>query len=232
MSMTTSETTKINDKVFKLRRFINTLKIDTNDIIDSYVGQVFNCGIPKQKVFKEFLIGQISDDMAREIGKACSSAGLVSFRDQRSPEAYACELVIGWLFEDAIYLLLEAHDYHPRLSGTDRNREFLAGTRVSSTSDFVITLNGVERSLEVVADYTNWWGRKNKCDLRHSKAKSSEIILGVSMQKPSYFVVDFRSPQESVVLTESAWHEGWDKPAVSLEGIASIMKPFKNGLLL
>lgn len=236
MSMTTSQTTTINDEVFNriylLRRFINTLKIDTNDIIDSYVGQVFNCGIPKQKVFKEFLFGRVSEDTAKEIGKACSSEGLASFRDRRSPESYACELVIGWLFEDAIYLLLEAHDYHPRLSGTDRNREFLAGAEVSSTADFVITLRGVERSLEVVSDYGNFWTRTNKCDLRHSKAGSSEIILGVSLQKPSYFVFDFNQPQESVVLTESAWHEVWGKPVKRLEGIASIMKPLKNGLVL
>ena len=236
MSMTTSENTTINNEVFNrvhlLRRFISIVGIDVNDIIDSYVGQVFNCGLPKQKVFKEFLQGQISNETARTLGQACASEGLANFRDKRNPESYACELVIGWLFEDAVYLLLEKADYQPSMSGTDKDREFLNDTQIASTSDFRVFIDGTPRSLEVVSDYGNFWSRSNKCDLRHSKAGASEIILGIALQKPAYFVFDFTKPQPEVVLTESVWHEAWNKPVKRLQGIASIMKPLKNGLVL
>ena len=234
--MTTSQPTTINDDVFNrihlLRRFISIVDIDVNDIIDSYAGQVFECGIPKQKVFKEFLLGTISSETLDGLGSSCGDESLASFRDRRSPASYACELVIGWLFEDAVYLMLENAGYQPVMSGTDSQREFLTGNQVSNTSDFKITIDGWSRSLEVVSDYGNFWAKTNKCDLRHSKAGVAEMILGISLQRPSYFVFDFEKPSPSISLSESVWHETWGKSVRRLEGIASVMKPLKNGLVL
>ncbi len=107
--------------------------------------------------------------------------------DRRTPIAYGQDLVASWLFEDTFLAALESSDqFRIELDGADRNRVVLSNVRTSAASDYKITgNNGVQRTLELMCDYTGFWARTGKLHLRdekYTKMKNSQsIFIAVSV---------------------------------------------------
>ena len=116
-------------------------------------------------------------------------------RDRRTPIEYGQDLVASWLFEDSLVQSLSNCGLKVSLSGADCNREILSNTNVSSNSDCLVTLNGVSVQLEIMCDYTGYWERTGRIDLRDSKyqklCNTRSLFLGISTHTTSYILLDF-----------------------------------------
>jgi hypothetical protein len=115
-------------------------------------------------------------------------------RDNRSPIEYGRDLVASWLFED--YLINELTKVGLSIigAGADKNREVLPNTKVSSSSDCIVSYNGKRRGLEIMNDYTGWWKKTNKIDLRDQKYnkidRTNSIFLGISNSDNTYILIN------------------------------------------
>ena len=116
-------------------------------------------------------------------------------RDRRTPIEYGQDLVASWIFEDSLVQSLSNCGLEVILSGADCNRKILPNTNVSSNSDCLITLNGASVQLEIMCDYTGYWERTRRIDLRDSKyqklCKTRSLFLGISTPTTSYILLDF-----------------------------------------
>lgn len=115
---------------------------------------------------------------------------LKHLRDRRSPEEYACDLVIGWLIEDIILEILISLGYQPELRSADRNREFLK--RPSASADIELLKNGQKLALiETVKDFTGFWKKNRVCHLRDNKYNNlldeNGILLGLDFLDKDFF---------------------------------------------
>ena len=220
---------KIIPRILSMRRFLKHLNVDPFDIYDQYVGQVFDQDIPKQIVFREFLLtDKIESDVIRMIGDLCSSQQLNAFRDNRKPEEYAANLVLGWILEDSIAIAAAGENIGVRLSGSDSRRQFLTANSISGTHDLEIINSHGPSKVEIVCDYTNWWAN-NPCDLRHNKVQklNGSWLCGISLQGPNYFLlkVDLKDPRNLSYVDN---HEKWNKPAWQITNVKSLLRPIDS----
>lgn len=219
-------------RVFLVRRFLRHLAVDSLDIYDQYAGQVFCSGLSKQIAFREFLINDsVSDEVIAELGTMCADSKLSSFRDNRSAEQYATELMLGWIVEDALCIALSNKTTSAHLAGSDKFRDFLAADKITTDQDIIVSDGEHAIGLEVVTDYSNYWSRTNTCDMRYSKINSGEssnsYILGISLQQPAFFFASLAYPG-LLTFTEQAWHEAWGKPVRKICGISKNLKPVRT----
>mgnify|MGYP007069843879 CR=1 FL=1 len=117
-------------------------------------------------------------------------------RDRRTPLEYAQDLVASWLFEDYVCEGLNINGLRIRKAGADSNRAILANSRVSSSSDTIVSCEGaVERKLEIMTDYGSYWSRYGCIDLRDGKyqglCNSASLFLGFSTDDKKYILMDF-----------------------------------------
>lgn len=227
----------ITTRIFLVRRLLRTMGIDPLDIYDQYVGQVFCSGLPKQIVFRDFLVNDsVGIEVLRELGSMCSDSQFASFRDSRSAEQYASELVLGWIIEDALCLALNTENTSASLTGSDQGRDFLQPEAITTSQDLLVKNDKVTVSLEVLTDYSNYWARTDTCDLRYNKLETStnddaskyeQYVLGISLQQPSFFLA---SPKKSnhLVILPKVWHEKWNKPVRQIKGVSAGMQPVRN----
>ena len=89
--------------------------------------------------------------------------------DARSPMDYARDLVASWVVEDWFLRLLGETGCKASAVGSDRCRNILPGGVISSTSDFQVRYQGQELRVELLCDYTGFWRRHGKIDLRDAK---------------------------------------------------------------
>ena len=79
-------------------------------------------------------------------------------------------------------------------AGADKSREVLDSSRVSASSDFLVSYKGKTRLLELMSDYTGYWSRYGKMDLRDDKfmkmQDSSSLFLGISTVDNKYILLD------------------------------------------
>lgn len=219
--------TQTTTNLYLLRRFVGIIGVSADTIASPYRGQQFG-NIPKDRVFLEFLANDISAPTLGVIEEMCSDEALSHLRDRRNPLDYAVELVIGWVMEDAVVHSLRSLKVDVSSAGTDRERNFLSGGEISNSGDLTIRLNGNEHRMEIVADFGNHWARTDECDLRDGKLRSlrdeQAWLLGVSLQKPSAFLLDTTSLPTGVVAVDSVWHDLWGKPVSKLRGIKTQMR--------
>lgn len=139
-------------------------------------------------------------------------------RDGRTPFAYAQDLVASWIFEDFLLKRLCDNGLPVMLSGEDRMREILPHHRVSASSDFEIRYQGKCRLMEVMCDYTGYWGRTHKIDLRDSKyqnlCQSGSLFLGVSTKDKRFILIDFGGATDAQYIPQHRPYGG--KSAYSL----------------
>ena len=118
-------------------------------------------------------------------------------RDHRTFIEYGQDLVASWLFEDKIVDILINNGIDVHLAGADRNREILSNSKVSSSSDASITINNITIPLELMSDYTGYWTRTKKIDLRDDKylrlKRTKSLFLGISTVDRKFVLLDFRN---------------------------------------
>ncbi len=145
-------------------------------------------------------------------------------RDFRTPIQYAQDLVCSWLYEDYLLKRLMQNGLEIRLSGEDRNRKLLKSTRVKANSDYLVEYNGKSVFVELANDYTGYWMRTLKCDLRDDKflqikneIKNADysLLLGVDFNNMKFFIVDVVNDENNI--TYSSYHYAFRKPAYSID---------------
>lgn len=144
-------------------------------------------------------------------------------RDNRTPLAYGQDLVASWVFEDYFHHYLNHSGIQVTLNGKDKNREILKDSNVNADSDYILSLNGREAYLELVNDYSGYWARNNKCDLRDSKwdhlcGLASEdrpsLLLGLDFAGNKYFLKNTKNKQNVTKISSHQPYGG--KPAYSI----------------
>jgi len=114
-------------------------------------------------------------------------------RDKRSVSEYGMDLVASWLFEDFIMKNLTDNGLDVRKNGTDRDREILPSEGVSPASDCTVVVDGKERCMEIICDYSGWWRNTGRVDLRDRKYESlsreNSMLLGISFKDDTYFLI-------------------------------------------
>lgn len=149
-------------------------------------------------------------------------------RDKRTPFEYAQDLVASWLFEDCLVDTLANNGFQISLSGADSNREILVTSKVSANSDTLISMNGKMINMELMSDYTGYWSRNGKIDLRDEKYKklknSNSLFLGISTNDKKYVLIDFSSSVNYTYIPSHRFYGG--KPCYSISINASELKNF------
>lgn len=171
------------------------------------------------------------DINALEANHPGTYANLISCRhnrDSRTPIEYGRDLVASWIFEDTLVQKLAESGLTSSLAGADRNREVLATTKVSASSDCRISDAGKSRFLEIMSDYTGWWERTGHIDLRDSKYKKLQaedaLFLGVCTTSNKFILLDFTTDLGATYIPAHIPYGG--KPAYSIPVKKDSLKPF------
>lgn len=147
-------------------------------------------------------------------------------RDRRTPLEYGQDLVSSWLFEDSLMQELENRGLCISKAGADKNREILANAKVSASSDCTVSYNEKDRLLEIMNDYTGYWARYRKMELRDSKfsklQESKSLFLGISTVDNKYILLDMSKEFEYKYIQSYFLYGG--KPAYSIKLPKDIMK--------
>lgn len=137
--------------------------------------------------------------------------------DIRTPIAYAKDIVASWIFEN--FFVKKGNQTIKKLglnaemvlSGGDKDRKLLPGIRVSSSSDCCFIYDGVKVPVEIVCDYTGYFKKQKRMDLRDDKYEklSSEgsVLIGVITPEAEFIMADFSSDQPSEVRYHDLWHK-------------------------
>lgn len=140
-------------------------------------------------------------------------------RDSRTPFEYGQDLVASWLFEDFLMENLINSKLDVSSAGADKDREILPHTKVSSSSDCIVSSNGKRRPLELMCDYTGYWTKTGKMELRDAKFQkmqdSKSLFLGVSTTNNKYILLDMSEELESKFIP--AYFLYGYKPAYSIK---------------
>ena len=140
-------------------------------------------------------------------------------KDGRSYLEYAQDLVASWVVEDYFRQMLLDAGCEITAAGADRERRLLPNIRVSASSDFRIRLDGREIPVEFMCDYTGYWARSGKIDLRDSKfeklKREGALFLGVDAKGGRAILLDFRREAPEAVYIPSHRPYGF-KPAYSI----------------
>lgn len=155
-------------------------------------------------------------------------------RDRRTPMEYAQDLVASWVFEDCLIAALKGAGLDISHAGADKNRQILSGINVSASSDASIYVKGRHVPLEIMCDYTGFWTRTGKMDLRDSKytklKDARSLFLGFSTVDNKVILLDF-SDELNVSYTPS--HRAYGgKPAYSVKIFGNDLCPFKMPILI
>lgn len=148
-------------------------------------------------------------------------------RDKRGVMEYGRDLVASWLFEDYIIHGLSECGLEIGKNGTDRNREILSSNNVSHTSDCTVRVNGKERCVELMCDYSGWWKRTGNVDLRDHKyevmAQENSMLLGISFADKSYFLIGDMASEKAQYIPQ---HKPYgNKPAYRINVTENDLKP-------
>ena len=139
-------------------------------------------------------------------------------RDKRTPMEYAQDLVASWVFEDCLIKALQDAGLEISHAGADKGRQILSGSHVSASSDASISVRGRAVPLEIMCDYTGFWTREGKMDLRDGKYKklknTNSLFLGFSTKDNKVILLDF-ADELTVTFTPSHFAYG-GKPAYSV----------------
>jgi hypothetical protein len=219
-------------KAHNVGRFLDEIGKPIEILVPRYAGTRFVDGVDREQVFSEVLSGRPSQGVVDYLNLRCTD-GFGHFRGDRSGAEYAADLIISWIQEDALLSTLEDLGLSIELDGTDRKREFLPGTKVSSTSDFVLATDKKARKLEVAYDSTGHWRRFHKFDLRDAKFQrllaEKSLLLGIDVLAVEGFVLDF-SKKLDLKVQDIPFHFTYKKPAKSINGIDKLLVSISDAL--
>ncbi len=139
-------------------------------------------------------------------------------KDNRTIIEYAQDLVASWIFEDTLIIDLQNSGLDIKKSGADKYRKILPNSKVSAASDTKISVNNKEIHMEIMCDYTGFWAREKKADLRDEKynklKKEEALFLGFDISNKQYLLIDFTQPVEARYTPSHFPYGG--KPAYSI----------------
>jgi hypothetical protein len=223
---------KWRDKARVVSAFLESIGTPAPQLVAKYEGSHFEDGMDRARVFGEILSSFPSADVVDYLDNRCTD-GFGHFRGDRSGAEYAADLIISWIQEDAIVAKFGESGLALELDGTDSHRDFLVGTKVSTTSDFVLGSGSSKRKLEVSYDSTGHWRKKHKFDLRDSKfAKlldEKALILGVAIPSAEAFIIDLSS-EVALEVRDVPFHFIYKKPAKSIIKIDTLLRPLEDVL--
>lgn len=155
-------------------------------------------------------------------------------RDNRTPIAYARDLVSSWIFEDTLVKEINNNGLQCTLAGADRNRQVLATSMISSASDTIISDGRTSRLLEIMCDYTGWWENTGHMELRDDKFQKlvyeRALFIGICTISMKYIILDFRTPIDATYI---ARHRPYgNKPAQSIKINPAGMNKFNMPTLI
>jgi hypothetical protein len=185
---------KLKARVDGLRQIEIVLGSSVDLVIENYSKDKFrDSNILKARLFQECIELELSTPIEAFISDRCR---LGFHKDMRSSVEYGMELVFGWISEDLIFSALRARGFDVKLNGTDKSREFLKQSEIGTDPDYSVSRNGLERRLELMFSWSNYWTLKNKWDLRESKyekmivAGNEILCLGIELPICKSFVID------------------------------------------
>ncbi len=147
--------------------------------------------------------------------------------DRRTPMQYAQDLVASWLIEDYYFAKLQSDFYRLSLDGADRNRNILPNSRVSSSSDYLISTPDLTIQLELMNDYTGFWSRQGTLHLRDRKftqlQRSRSLFLAISITTREFTLFDFRQDIQAQYIPSHRFYGG--KPAYELSIPRHMLQP-------
>lgn len=147
-------------------------------------------------------------------------------RDRRTPIEYGQDLVASWLFEDYLMENLQAQGISVSGAGADKNREVLSNAKVSASSDCLVCYKGKQRLLELMSDYTGYWAKYKKMELRDSKftkmQESQSLFLGISTVDHKYILMDMSGDFDVTFIPSYFLYGG--KPAYSIKLSPNLLK--------
>ncbi|MDD2496162.1 MAG: hypothetical protein PHR25_06625 [Clostridia bacterium] len=157
-------------------------------------------------------------------------------RDHRSFMKYGQDLICSWIFEDYFLYNMKILNIDIEFSGNDFERKILENSKVDSNPDYKLLLNNKKISIELVNDYTGYWQKTKKCDLRDDKYRKMmtkqdidySFIIGIDLINKSFFLFDVKNNSNNV--TYSSFHFYYNKPAytISLDNIKFSKFSFDN----
>jgi len=151
------------------------------------------------------------------------------FRDQRTAEEYACDLLLGWIVEDSLIKLIINLGYECSVISDDKKREFLK--RPTSKVDILIkNKEGKEALVELVTDNTGFWKKTKKLHLREQKyeklLKQKGVLLGLDFSNKNFFIVKV---QELIISKKIERHFMYGgKPATEINLKETTYVPFSE----
>lgn len=141
---------------------------------------------------------------------------LTHLRDRRTPPEYACDLILGWVVEDGVLKILsDLLGLRCTLDSADKNRKFIK--RPTATADIKIYVNDQKSiSLELVKDYTGYWLKNKRIELRDNKylnlKEENGVLLGLEFTERKFFILEIKDTSAKYI----DFHFPFHKPAYSL----------------
>lgn len=188
------------DKISILNTFFNKLGLNVVEFLEHYQNQFFpKTKIEKSSVFKNLINNCLTEEQQNYIDQMCNLPN----RDSRTPTEYARDLVISWLVEDIIQVYLGLSK-----NGADAQRDFLRKGQIKYDSDFIHN----NRHLELYVNFTNYWTKTKKIDLRMDKYQhlvdNKALLLGIAFESCQFFLIDFE--KENLLFYEN-YNYFWKK---------------------
>ena len=219
-------------KVDGLIALLGSLEQSTDDLLSKYDNIFFiNTTISKRQVFEQVIKGTLTDDsktFLNDIGNVDAHQN-----DNRNYVEYCIDLILGWLNEDAILNSILKQNIPASLFGVDANREFLKLKEIDGSPDIKIGYDDNFRLMDVFADWSNYWTKNGKADLRDNKYKRLEqdksLLLGLSPLSQTAFLIDVSSESYGFEHNPNIWAYG-GKPGYTTSEIIKHMNPLQDVL--
>lgn len=224
---------KIRQRVQGLSLVERGLELSLGEVISSYSGKFFSqSSVSKSEFFHQCLDFNLSPESKTFILERCQ---LAFHKDARSTIEYGLELVYGWLSEDLVLQALKNLGCEVELFGSDKNREFLNESNISTNSDFRMQLGSKSKKLEVVFSWNGTWAKTDTWDLRESKFRrltsnaGESLCLGIELPKLNGFIFEMNNVKGNFVRRNNpAWG---NKTVYSLLDMRSHLKPLNEILV-
>lgn len=222
---------KWTDKAGSVQAILAHFNIDPAEISANYAGQLFQDGVPKQKIFTEVISGNPGKAAIDYLDQRCTE-GFGHLRGDRSGAEYGADLILGWAVEDGFKLWAKQSNLTAENSGHDKNREFLRPGKISAASDFKIGVKSPRR-MELATDYKGHWKKSNKWDMRDSKFQKLEdeqaLIFLIDAVQVKGATIDL-ADKSKYEFEHIPFHFIYKKPAWALCNVREYLVPLDYAL--
>jgi hypothetical protein len=208
-----------------IQKFAEITNVDINAVLEKYATATFNkTTINKRDAFKGALNRKVTAEEVQYFKTVCELPN----KDARKPSQYAIDIILGWITEDITIIYLSNSGISCVMAGTDKKREFLNPSQIGSNPDlFIFYRDSQPAPLELIYDYTGYWEKANKLDLRLNKyenlKKRNALILGIAPEKSRALLLDTRKEHPDITKGKIVGYGG--KEGYTLHNINQHLQP-------